>query len=238
LEQPVRVEVLVMVDTDIREKSHRAVRPRRARAAVIGLVLPVVYLLFAIAAYLRYPSSFSPRHNWLSDLGNRELNPDGAYFYIVGCALTGALLIVFYLSLRTWAPTGTRRQQRQLGWVQGFGSLSGLALIMTAAFPQDRLGPHTWWNAILFGSFAPALFLSVLAVRRPGYSTPALVAVTVAAYLADAAWLLLFQTFWLEWVTVALIMGHIWLLSAATRRLADRPLPVASDHAAAGPPRP
>jgi hypothetical protein len=64
------------------------------------------------------------------------------------------------------------------------------------------------------------------------------VAVTVAAYLADTAWLLFFQTFWLEWVTVALIMGHIWLLSAATRRIADRQLPVASNHAAAGPPRP
>jgi hypothetical protein len=37
---------------------------------------------------------------------------------------------------------------------------------------------------------------------------------------------------------VTLIMGHIWLLSAATRRIADRPLPIASNHGAAGPPPP
>jgi hypothetical protein len=131
-----------MVDTDIQQRPHQAVRPGRAYAAVIGLVLPVIYLVFAVAAYLQYPSSFSPLGNWLSDLGNRELNPDGACFYIVGCALTGALLIAFYLSLRTWAPSGTTRQQRQLSWMQGFGALAGFAPIMTAAFPQDRLGPH------------------------------------------------------------------------------------------------
>ncbi len=51
--------------------------------AYLGPLAAVVYLLFAVLAYSRYPANFSPQNNnWLSDLGNRNLNPQGADFYV------------------------------------------------------------------------------------------------------------------------------------------------------------
>jgi hypothetical protein len=48
------------------------------RQTCLGPGAVVVYLLFAFLAYMRYPASFSPQNNnWLSDLGNRDLNPQG-----------------------------------------------------------------------------------------------------------------------------------------------------------------
>lgn len=58
-------------------------------------------------------------NNWLSDLGDRSLNPDGAVFYRLGCAFAGVLMAALFLSLTPWRLEAKRRQRRLVGWSAG-----------------------------------------------------------------------------------------------------------------------
>ena len=74
----------------------------KARATLVtisGLLTIVVYLSLSLVAYADYPTSFTPADNWLSDLGNRLLNPQGAVYYRTAVVLIGALLAVFFIAL-------------------------------------------------------------------------------------------------------------------------------------------
>jgi hypothetical membrane protein len=62
-------------------------------------------------------------NNWLSDLGNRNLNPNGD-FYVWGCIAAGIILGGFFLALTPWRTTGSRIQnwlllavQFRVGWM-------------------------------------------------------------------------------------------------------------------------
>jgi hypothetical membrane protein len=61
-------------------------------SGISGLVL---YLALSAVSFSFYPSFFSPIGNWLSDLGNNLLNPEGAIFYRLAGILSGAVLLVF-----------------------------------------------------------------------------------------------------------------------------------------------
>jgi hypothetical membrane protein len=68
-------------------------------SGISGLVL---YLVLSTIAFSFYPSSFSPMGNWLSDLGNNLLNPEGAIFYRLAGILSGVALFGFFLTLSNW----------------------------------------------------------------------------------------------------------------------------------------
>src|SRR6202795_5011061 len=97
-----------MMPTYDRRMNRTWLRTLPAYLAAAGVA---VYLLFAVLAYSRYPATFSPmNNNWLSDLGNRNLNPDGADFYVWGCTLAGIFLAGFFASLFVWRSTGSKIQ--------------------------------------------------------------------------------------------------------------------------------
>ncbi|HEY4914411.1 MAG TPA: hypothetical protein VIJ91_10910, partial [Candidatus Dormibacteraeota bacterium] len=80
---------------------------KRVLPAYLAAAGVVVYVVFAVLAFSRYPADFSPmNNNWLSDLGNRNLNPRGADFYVWGCITAGVILGAFFLSLTPWRTTG------------------------------------------------------------------------------------------------------------------------------------
>jgi hypothetical membrane protein len=64
--------------------------------AAAGFSAAAIYLVFALLAFLKYPDSYGPFTNWLSDLGNPLVNQSGAFFYNLGCILTALVLIAFY----------------------------------------------------------------------------------------------------------------------------------------------
>ena len=69
---------------------------------VTGMFGVVCYLAFALLAFSRYPLPYSPMSNWLSDLGNANLNPSGAFFYNIGIVATGGVVLLFFLGLSEW----------------------------------------------------------------------------------------------------------------------------------------
>ncbi len=69
---------------------------------VTAMFVIVCYLAFTLLAFSRYPLPYSPLSNWLSDLGNANLNPSGALFYNIGIVASGGLVLLFFLGLSEW----------------------------------------------------------------------------------------------------------------------------------------
>ena len=137
--------------------------PEDCRDAAAGLAAVGVYLVAALAARAFYPTAFGPLANWLSDLGNNDLNPAGALFYRLGGILGGAGLLVFFLTLdrRGW---GERRIVRVLSiLVRVFGALASACFIMTGVFSEDMMPMHSWFSIANFAAFGTAIALTGIA---------------------------------------------------------------------------
>jgi uncharacterized membrane protein YhdT len=172
-----------------------------------------VYLLFAVLAYSRYPGAFSPaNNNWLSDLGNRNLNPDGADFYVWGCILAGILLGGFFVSLFTWRATGSKIQNWLLLTVQVTGLIAAVSLVMSAVYTEDQFAAHQFWSRLISGGFAVALFMAPFAFHRAGRNSAVLIGVAVTGYASIVARFIFDAAHWIEWPSIALILVFVcWI---------------------------
>jgi hypothetical protein len=176
---------------------------------VFGLLAVCLYLLAAIAARAFYPASFGPLENWLSDLGNNDLNPAGALFYRLGGILGGTGLLAFFLTLdgHGW---GGRRIVRVLSiLVRIFGAIASASFIMTGVFSEDMMPMHSWFSIANFAAFGTAIALTGLA-KLFGAALPRWFAVLCfAAWGFDVASAILGQVRWLEWVVVAFLIAYV-----------------------------
>jgi len=174
-----------------------------------GLAAVGVYIVAALAARAFYPTTFGPMANWLSDLGNNDLNPAGALFYRLGGIIGGAGLLVFFLTLdgRGW---GERRIVRVLSiLVRGFGALASACFIMTGVFSEDMMPMHSWFSIANFAAFGTAIALTGLA-KLFGAALPRwFTALCFAAWGFDIASAILGQVRWLEWVVVAFLIAYV-----------------------------
>lgn len=198
-----------------RMSSERLRRSRLAELlpAYLGFGAAVVYLLFAALAYARYPAAFSPlNNNWLSDLGNRDLNPLGSDFYVWGCILTGVIGVAFFLSLMPWRRTANSAQKRLLACVLVAGVFACLSLVMSAIYTEDQFDQHQFWSRMINVGFATALFMTPFTFRRPRRRSRALIAVAAAGYCSILASWIFGAVHWLEWPSVGLILVFLCLL--------------------------
>lgn len=197
-----------------------------ALPAYFAAAAAAVYLLFAFLAHTRYPAHFSPQNNnWLSDLGNRNLNPGGADFYVWGCIATGIILLGFFLSLTLWRRSGSRIQNWLLALIQIAGGIAALSLVMSAIYTEDQFTKHQFWSRLIYAGFAMALFVAPFAFRRRGYSSIALIAVAVIGYCSILASLIFGAAHWLEWPSVGLILAFVCLLGAMSVSRSSAGLP-------------
>jgi len=193
------------------------IRSLPAYLAVGGVA---VYLVFAVLSYSRYPGDFSTgNNNWLSDLGNRNLNPDGADFYVWACVAAGVILCAFFLTLTQWRSTGTRIQNGLLLAFQAAGEVAAVSLVMSAIYTEDQFAAHQFWSRFVSGGFAVAMFVAPFALRRAGRSSAVLIAVAAAGYLSIVARFVFDSAHWIEWPSIALILVFVlWVGWTTTTR--------------------
>jgi hypothetical membrane protein len=110
-----------------------------------GALALVLYLGLVTVAYLFYPSSFGPGGNWLSDLADKSLNPEGAIYCRLAPILAGLGLMVFFVGLKDWYEGQRSKPRIFMSIAQSFGVLGSLALIMTGWFSEDNPVPHLFW---------------------------------------------------------------------------------------------
>lgn len=190
--------------------------------SVSAVVASVVYLIFTFLAYLKYPGGFSPVSNWLSDLGNPQVNQSGAVFYNLGCILAAVGLVIFFLSLEAWATSGGRTR-----WFVTIalisGAVSSISLIISALFP---LGPHTPVHSlaakfhVIFLGFFLTFSAAVLLKRHASPVWPAYLGL-LAAVVNFIYGAFLHSVFVAEWVALGMFVIYVLALATAFRRLPD-----------------
>jgi hypothetical membrane protein len=194
---------------------------RHALSSFSAVLACLIYVVCAALAYARYPLPYSPSANWLSDLGNRAINVQGAPFYNVGIVITGLLLIVWFLALSHWRVDSSRPQRWLLLLAQLAGALGGISVTMSAVYPIDMFQQHAFWSRAHYMTLAMGFGFSVAAVRyHPRFPRLLLYLGTLAA-VSPLASLLLGDVYWLEWVAVGLFLAYVLsvgISSWATRR--------------------
>jgi hypothetical membrane protein len=188
---------------------------------VTGMFAVVCYLAFALLAFSRYPLPYSPLSNWLSDLGNANLNPSGALFYNIGIVATGGALLLFFLGLSEWKMGKNRRQNLMLFVMQGFGILGALAMLMSGFYPMNFLALHSFFSTCLYILLGTAFAFSVAALRYHPACPRWLLIVGASTALAAILYGIFHTVTVLEWVTTALFLCYVGLLSAETNRLSS-----------------
>lgn len=182
-----------------------------------GALALILFLGLVTASYLFYPSSFGPS-NWLSDLGDRRLNPDGALFYRLAPVVAGFGLMVFFVGLKDWYGSQRSKSRVFMSIAQPFGVLGSFALIMTGWFAKTNPAPHLFWSItgtyMCFGSvvsvgIALLYCTSVSRLFSVFCFVSAAVAITAATYLRAS---------WLEWIAVSMLMIFVASVSYLTLR--------------------
>jgi hypothetical membrane protein len=191
---------------------------KRFRLSFIsGILACAFYLIFTLLAYLRYPLPYSPTDNWLSDLGNPVLNPDGAQVYNIGIILTAILMMLFFLGLGIWEIDNHKVQRVMLRLTQGFGIAGCLAMLLSAIYSIDQFTIHAFWSTSLYILLSTAFIFSAAMLRyHPGVPRWLLVLGILTAVLVLMSSFFQ-QIYLLEWITVILFMGYILLLALSSQ---------------------
>jgi hypothetical protein len=187
--------------------------PVSSLAAPAAVVIFAAFLAFSAG---RYPQGFSPLDVWMSDLGNPELNPDGAGIFNTGCMIAGVPLILFFAGLYKWYTDELWRNLFVAG-AQVAGVAAGISLIMSGYYTELFAGEHIFWLTALFVSLLLALLLANAGllthwkysnwVGYVGMASVAVMAVFVAAKFASVE----IPVF--EWASLALAMA--WTIAMA-----------------------
>lgn len=196
---------------------------RRIQPSIVYLAL-ASYVFCSLAAYSRFPGTFSPIQNWLSDLGDIYQNPTGAIFYNMGILVTGTLVLSFFLSISRWRMRNRRIQNSLVLTTQVFGILGSIALILSAAFPINLPQEHRIASIALYTLLGTAFAFSVTALRYQPGCPKAVLVIGVITAIIDIFSGILHEVTVLEWLTVALFLTYLMLLSRFTRRLEGKGL--------------
>lgn len=190
-----------------------------ALSFVTSLFAVVCYLAFALLAFAHYPLPYSPVRNWLSDLGNANLNPQGALFYKIGIVATAVVLVPFFLGLSRWKLGNNRRQHLMLLLTQGLGILGAVAMAMSGLYPINFLAFHSFFSNCLYILLGTAFAFSVAALRYHPTCPRWLLILGASTALVDLLYGALHTVYVLEWITAALLLCYLGLLGAQTQRL-------------------
>lgn len=183
-----------------------------------GVLVILLYCVFTLISWAFYPEPFSPWANYLSRLGNFDHSPFGAYFYNLGCVLTGAALVPFFLGLNKWHPEERQSKIPLIGG-QIVGILSAIALIMIGIFSEDQGNPHMTASSTFFMlNFIVLILVNVALLWHPKF----LKAIAVYGFSINVLSLgfeLAVGGPLVEWFTVFGSLGFVALLSFNTLSL-------------------
>ncbi len=186
-------------------------------SSITGLLAGLMYLLFTLLAFLRYPQHYSPLENWLSDLGNTDLNPNGAIFYNIGIVSTALLLALFFHGLSRWKLDHHKAQNIFLMIAQGLGELGAFCMLMSALFPINFFKVHALWSTSMYVLLSTAFIFLAAALRYhsrvPGWLL--ILGISPAPLVILTGFLP--EVYVLEWFTVFLFLCCVGATSIETQ---------------------
>lgn len=177
-----------------------------AGVAAIGF-----YLSLSVVSFLAFPGSFSPLSNWLSDLGNVNVNTSGAFFYRLASITAGLALIPFFIGFRRWYKNG--RVRSLLLFAQISGIVGAFSLVMTGIFSINNPAPHSFWSAVLFIVFDFLLVFSGIAFLKSHWRMRHVAYLSFSGAIVDFIFGTIFNTPVGEWITVSLLLVYVGVLA-------------------------
>jgi hypothetical membrane protein len=133
-----------------------------------GILAVFIFLILLFTAYLMFPGQYTPLENCISDLGNMELNPQGAMIFNLCFILTVFVLIPFFNSI-TWLKRDNCN--KLLITTQIFGFIAAIFLIMVGIFPENYPPWHWIWSAC-FHTLLNSWFVTILMWSHPLFPRP------------------------------------------------------------------
>jgi hypothetical protein len=122
----------------------------------IGIIAVVQYCFFSFLAFLSFPSRFDPFNNFLSQLGNYDLNPNGAFFYFLAILFSGILTILFYWQFYVFF--STEESNFLLKLILILGILNGISILGSGIFAESVNYPfHFFFSFSIFFTLLPLL---------------------------------------------------------------------------------
>jgi hypothetical protein len=127
--------------------------------AISSLSLIILYTFFSWLSFLSFPDSFSPTENFLSQLGNFDLNPNGAIFYFLAIISCGFMCIGFYWGLYSFYKGKTHDTVLKIILICGI--FNSIAIISSGVFSETvNYEIHFLSSFSIFLSFFPILLLT------------------------------------------------------------------------------
>ncbi len=190
---------------------------KRQISYVSSLLLVFIYVLCTFLALLQFPTNYSPFTNWLSDLGSPAMNPQGWFFYNIGITCSSSLLIIFFLGFSVWKKADNKKQHIMLRLAQGFGIAGGLCMILSAVFPINIPGIHSFFSTALYILIGTSFVFAVVSlVYYPKFPKWMMVLGFLVA-IEDMLWGIVLNIYIMEWITVILFLVFTLLLGLHTR---------------------
>jgi hypothetical membrane protein len=179
----------------------------------------IITLACGFVSSLSYNGQFSIISNWISDLGSSSKNPNGHFYFDIGCILTGIALLFSIAGLIKWRYTN-RKQNNLIKLSQYCGFLMAFALIMIGIYSEDYGRIHYFWASIYFVlTFVFLIIVNIALKNHPHYMTW-IYYYTYVSILINFSFILLvifgFHFPILEWLSVLSGLLWIWLIGYNT----------------------
>jgi len=195
------------------------------KSFMCSILVVISYLSCTLLSYFHYPLPYSPGENWLSDLGNRALNPTGAIFYNTGIVLTAFWLLLFFLSLSVLKAEEKKIQNLMVLLMQSIGILGCGSMALSAFFTIANPGLHSLLSGVLYIGIGTAFVFSAAALRYDPRFPKWLLVLGILTALFDLLTSVFFNTVPVfEWVTVSLFLTYVLLLGASMICLENKPV--------------
>ncbi len=137
------------------------------RMDLFGILALVVFSVLTFISLSLYPESYSIVFNWLSNLGNVDLNPQGAIYFNMACIITGIILIQFISQFYRW-DTGNLFERILLALGIILGIFASVSLIFVGVFPETHINLHVLAAKGVF----EALFLTIILMTGAIFNHP------------------------------------------------------------------
>ena len=124
---------------------------------LLGILAFISFSVLTFTSLALYPGPYSIAFNWLSNLGNIDLNPQGAVYFNLACIITGVILIHFIIQFYRW-DNGRMLERILLVLAILLGLFAAVSLIFVGVFPETHIHLHVMAATGVF----EALFLSII----------------------------------------------------------------------------
>jgi len=199
---------------------------RKPFGTIFGFAFIVLHNSFTIIAIAHFPSTISPFDMYLSTLGNADISPDGAIFYILAVILAGLAEILFFIAIYAHYSQHGRRWILIIGLIAGL--ISSSSVIMSGVYPERVIeitdftsinaNEHETWSLVIFFSMILVLLAFSLAlwgtsgssrwVTLYGFLVCAIDVIFLVTVLSDSR-----QGAIMEWFTVFSYLIWVFLIS-------------------------